>query len=73
MPGLPLISGDEFVKSMPSGGYNWERTVGRHVILVDSEGTTLSVRRHRELGEGLLRRLVRDAGLAADEFLELLG
>ena len=32
----------------------------------------LSIPNHKELGRGLLRGLIRDAGLAVEEFTELL-
>ena len=35
-------------------------------------GSPLSVPRRRELGCGLLRALIRDAGLTREEFLSLL-
>jgi len=49
------------------------RQVGSHVML-DKEGevATLSVPRHRELGPGILRRLIKDAGLTVDGFADLL-
>ncbi len=72
MPPLPLIWGDEFVEAMGRLGYQWERTVGSHMILVHANGITLSVPRHKELGRGLLRRLLRDAGITTQEFLGLL-
>ncbi len=72
MPPLPIISGDEFVKALRRLGYTWERTVGSHMILVHPMRSTLSVPRHRELGRGLLRRLIRDAGVTVDELLGLL-
>ena len=73
MPLLPLVSGDDLVKALQKVGFEWERTAGSHMILVNvAEGRTLSVPRHRELGRGLLRRLVRDAGLSVEEFLDLL-
>ena len=34
--------------------------------------TTLSVPEHRVLDRGLLRALIRDAGLTVEKFLELL-
>ena len=42
------------------------------MILLHSSRGRLSVPRHKELGRGLLRALIRDAGLTRDEFLELL-
>ena len=72
MPPLPIISGDEFVRAVAKAGYAWDRTVGSHMILVGPGGRRLSVPRHRELGRGLLRALIRDAGLTREEFLDLL-
>ena len=72
MPRLPVISGDEFVRAVAKVGYAWDRTEGSHMILIGSRGRRLSVPRHRELGRGLLRALIRDAGLTREEFLELL-
>ena len=42
------------------------------MILVGPAGRRLSVPRHRELGRGLLRALIRDAGLTREDFLRLL-
>ena len=72
MARLPVMSGDEFVKAVAKIGFTWDRTEGSHMILVRTTGQRLSVPRHRELGRGLLRALIRDTGLTRDEFLKLL-
>lgn len=72
MARLPMISGDEFVKAMRKVGYVWDYTEGSHIILLHSSGHRLSVPRHKELGRGLLRSLIRDAGLSREEFIKLL-
>ena len=72
MARLPVISGDEFVKAVAKIGFAWDRTAGSHMILIGPAGRRLSVPRHRELGRGLLRALIRDVGLTREEFLELL-
>ena len=69
---MPVVSGDEFVRAVARIGYNWDRTEGSHMILIGPMGRRLSVPRHRELGRGLLRALIRDADLTRDEFLQLL-
>lgn len=69
---LPIVSGDGFVSAIKQIGYVWERTEGSHMILVHPTRHRLSVPRHKELGRGLLRRLLRDADLAPEEFLGLL-
>lgn len=72
MARLPAISGDNFVKVMRKIGYVWDHTEGSHIILLHPSGHRLSVPRHKELGRGLLRSLIRDAGLTREEFIRLL-
>ena len=72
MAGLPLLSGDEFVRAVAKIGFALDRTEGCHMILLGPAGRRLSVPRHKELGRGLLRALIRDAGLTREEFLDLL-
>ena len=68
---LPAIPGDGFVRVMRRIGYVWDHTEGSHMILLHPDGRRLSVPRHRELGRGILRALIRDAGLTREEFMEL--
>ena len=72
MARLPVISGDDFVKAVARTGFSVDRMEGSHMILIGPTGQRLSVPRHRELGRGLLRALIRDAGLTREAFLELL-
>ncbi len=72
MARLPAMSGDDFVKVMRKIGYVWDHTEGSHMILLHPSGRRLSVPRHKELGRGLLRSLIRDAGLSREEFLRVL-
>jgi predicted RNA binding protein YcfA (HicA-like mRNA interferase family) len=72
VPRLPVISGDKFAKVMYKIGYIWDHTEGDHMILLHPSGQRLSVPRHKELGRGLLRALIKDAGLTSEDFLRLL-
>ena len=72
MTHLPVISGDDFVKIIRKIGYQWDHTEGSHMILLHPSKGRLSVPRHKELGTGLLRNLIRDAGITRDEFISLL-
>lgn len=72
MAHLPIISGDDFAKAVQKIGYVWDHTEGSHMILLHTSGRRLSVPRHKELGRGLLRSLIRDAGLSREEFVRLL-
>lgn len=41
------------------------------MILLHPDGRRLSVPRHREMGRGLLRALIHDAGITREEFTRL--
>jgi predicted RNA binding protein YcfA (HicA-like mRNA interferase family) len=71
---LPVISGADAVRAFQRLGYEVNHQTGSHVILRRSEPPHrhLSVPQHRELAKGLLRGLIRDAGLTVDEFNRLL-
>ena len=70
---LPVLSGDDFVTLVARIGFSLDRMEGSHMILIGPTGRRLTVPKHRELGRGLLRSLIRDAGLTREEFLELVG
>ena len=72
MSRLPTISGDDFVRAVRKIGYELDHTTGSHMILRHPSRKRLSVPRHRELGRGILRRLIDQAGLNREEFLGLL-
>jgi predicted RNA binding protein YcfA (HicA-like mRNA interferase family) len=67
-----MISGDDFVRAVRKTGYELDHTTGSHMILRHPSRKRLSVPRHRELGRGILRRLIDQAGLSREEFLALL-
>jgi predicted RNA binding protein YcfA (HicA-like mRNA interferase family) len=69
---LRLCSGGEAVRKLQRAGWTAVRKKGSHVMMV-KEGYqwTLSIPQHDELGRGLLRKLVRQAGLTDEEFNDL--
>ncbi len=74
MPKLPGISGREAIKRFERLGYKAIRQRGSHIRLIhptDSALQPLTIPDHKELGRGLLRKLLRDAGLTVKEFLAL--
>ena len=72
MPQLPVISGADAVKKIERAGWKVDRQKGSHVMMTKPGSmVTLSVPQHRELDRGLLRALIRDAGLTVEEFIAL--
>lgn len=67
---LSNISGKEAVRIFARFGYVLEHQTGSHMILYHETRSTLSVPNHRELAPGLLRELIRKAGLTVEEFLK---
>ena len=69
---LKLCSGAEAVKKFKRAGWSIDRQVGSHVMMVKPDYPyTLSIPQHRELGIGLLRKLIKQAELTVDEFNDL--
>ena len=70
---LPLISGKDTVKAFSRGGWRVDRIAGSHAVMrKDVSAVTLSVPLHKELRKGLLRSLIKDAGIDIEEFLSYL-
>ncbi|NHC33523.1 type II toxin-antitoxin system HicA family toxin [Scytonema millei VB511283] len=61
--------GKEAVKVFVKFDYVLDHQTGSHMILWHESRPTLSVPNHRELAPGLLRSLIRQAGMTVDEFL----
>jgi predicted RNA binding protein YcfA (HicA-like mRNA interferase family) len=66
---LSNISGKKAISIFEKLGYIKDHQTGSHVILWHPEKPTLSVPNHQELAPGLLRSLIRQAGITVDEFL----
>lgn len=67
---LSNISGRDAVKVFKKFGYRVDHQTGSHMILYHRSKPTLSVPNHKELAPGLLRGLIRKAGLSVDEFIQ---
>ncbi|HLD85335.1 MAG TPA: type II toxin-antitoxin system HicA family toxin [archaeon] len=74
MPKLPVVSGKDAVKAFVKIGYQPDHQTGSHIILrhMNAPHRRLSVPNHREISKGLLRDLIKEAGLTVEEFVELL-
>lgn len=70
---LPVCSGKDAIRAFERAGWVRDRQQGSHVSLFQAgRPVVLTVPLHRELGPGLLRSLLRKAGLTVEEFDHLL-
>ncbi|MCS7310477.1 MAG: type II toxin-antitoxin system HicA family toxin [Armatimonadetes bacterium] len=61
------------MKALEKAGFYLKRREGSHLILRrDEPFAQVVVPDHRELGSGLLRAIIRQAGLDVEEFKRLL-
>lgn len=67
---LSNISGKNAVKIFQKFGYIIDHQTGSHLILYHESKPTLSVPNHKELAPGLLRALIRKAGITVEDFLK---
>ena len=75
MPKLPTdISGRDACAALERAGFVFRRQTGSHMILRREQPYARAVvPDHKTLRPGTLRRIIADAGLTVDQFLELLG
>jgi len=66
---IKLCSGAEAVKKFLRAGWSIARQKGSHVMMTKpGYQYTLSIPQHSELGPGILRKLLRQAGISPEEF-----
>jgi predicted RNA binding protein YcfA (HicA-like mRNA interferase family) len=72
MTRLPRLKGREVVRLLEQIGFQVVRTRGSHVFLKHKDGrvTTVPVHSGETLGPGLLRSILRDVELTAEELLD---
>ncbi len=74
MTKLPVVSGKQICKILQKTGYRTDHQTGSHIILrhENPPHRRLTVPAHKEIAEGTLRAVIRQAGLTVEEFRELL-
>ena len=73
MPPLPVLKPREVVRALERAGFVHVRQIGSHARMVRS-GAYVTVAMHREdIARGTLKSILSQAGMTADEMLELLG
>lgn len=73
-PALPSVTGREVVKALTSAGFRQVSVKGSHLKLAHPDGRHTVVPMHggRDLPRGTLASILRQAGLTAAKFRDLL-
>jgi predicted RNA binding protein YcfA (HicA-like mRNA interferase family) len=72
MPKLPRVSGAEAIRALERLGFTQVRQRGSHVVLKRIGAKNVAgcvVPLHAELATGTLRGILKQAGVAAEEFI----
>jgi predicted RNA binding protein YcfA (HicA-like mRNA interferase family) len=74
MTRLPRIKGKEIIRALQRAGFTIDRTRGSHVFLKHPDGraTAVPVHSRETMGPGLLRSILRDVEMTAEQLIELL-
>ena len=72
MSKLPVVSGNECITALQRFGYRVDRIRGSHAWLVCPGRNSIPVPKHRELGPGILKKILNEAEISVDEFIKLL-
>ncbi|SFM81002.1 type II toxin-antitoxin system HicA family toxin [Thermodesulforhabdus norvegica] len=72
MSKLRPLSSEDVLRALKEAGFEITRQRGSHVRLKHRDGRVVTVPMHKEIGRGLLRKIIRDAELSVEEFLNLL-
>lgn len=70
MPKLRPAKPNEVVQVLEKRGFTRIRQSGSHAIYYHPDGrwTTVPIHRDRDLGKGILRKILKDVGISTSEF-----
>jgi predicted RNA binding protein YcfA (HicA-like mRNA interferase family) len=73
VPKLPVVSARECVRALQKIGFEIDPQRGSHITLIRTDPPgRVTIPNHKEVKPGMLRRIIRDAGLTVAEFTALL-
>ncbi len=74
-PKIPIVTAKELIRALKRAGFSEDRQKGSHLTLVNTKtnkSITVPVHTGVDIGKGLLKRIITDAGLTIEEFVNLL-
>ena len=75
MPKLPTINARDLIAALERFGFETTRQKGSHVRLKHPDGRVVTVPVHagKDIGKGLLRKILRDAEWSVEDLITYLG
>ncbi len=74
-PKIPIVTAKELIGALKRAGFAKDRQKGGHLTLINpktNKTVTIPVHTGVDIGKGLLKKIITDAGLTTDEFVNLL-
>jgi predicted RNA binding protein YcfA (HicA-like mRNA interferase family) len=73
-PRLPSVTARQIIRVLEAIGFERIRQSGSHATFRHPDGrwTIVSIHRGKTIPRGTLRKILRDAGLTVEQFIELL-
>jgi len=74
LPKIPPVNPNKLVKILEKEGFKIIRQKGSHVIMINSRKTRIVIPVHpgKDIKPGLVRAILREAGISREKFLKLL-
>lgn len=72
MPKLPVLSSKEIIKIFEKAGYFIVRQKGSHIRMHHEIKDAVTVPNHKIIGRGLLKKILRDSQISADDLIKLM-
>ena len=74
-PKIPIVTAKKLIRALKHAGFSKDRQKGSHLTLINSKTNktvTIPVHTGVDIGKGLLKKIITDAGLTTEEFMNLL-
>ncbi|HDD69762.1 type II toxin-antitoxin system HicA family toxin [Candidatus Bathyarchaeota archaeon] len=74
MPKIKPLPPQKVIKILEKAGFRILRQKGSHLIMINEKGTRIVVPVHlgKDIKPGLIRAIIKEAGLKREEFFKLL-
>jgi len=74
-PKIPIVTAKELIRALKRAGFSKDRQKGSHLTLINpktNKTITIPVHTGVDIGKGLLKKIITEAGLTTEEFIKLL-